>query len=176
LTHFLNHIDREDIVRYTATLMLVVLAAWAPAAVQGQTITRKDMSLQIARAIADASIAACQKEGNNVSAAVVDRAGDVVLLIRHDAANPHNLELARRKAFTSRTFGITTIEFRNRTAGTSEFAGQRQLADVIPLGGGVPIRIGNELIGALGLSGSPNQEADEKCAMAGLAAAAGMLK
>jgi uncharacterized protein GlcG (DUF336 family) len=91
-------------------------------------------------------------------------------------ANPHNAELARRKAYTSRTFGITTLEFRNRTAGTSEFAGQRQLADVIPLGGGVPIRVGTELIGAVGLSGSPMQEADEKCAQAGLAAVASQLK
>jgi uncharacterized protein GlcG (DUF336 family) len=156
--------------------MLFALVAGAPAAVHGQALTRKDMSLQIARTIADAAIAACQKQGNNVSAAVVDRAGDVVLLIRNDAANPHNLELARRKAYTSRTFGITTIEFRNRTAGASEFAGQRQLADVIPLGGGVPIRIGMDLIGALGLSGSPNQEDDEKCAMAGLAAGASQLK
>lgn len=162
--------------RFTSIIAIALIAGAVPFTVQGQGLTRRDMSLQIARTIADASIAACQKEGNNVSAAVVDRAGDVVLLIRHDAANPHNLELARRKAYTSRTFGITTIEFRNRTAGMSEFAGQRQLADVIPLGGGVPIRIGNDLIGAIGLSGSPMQEMDEKCAVAGLAAAASMLK
>jgi uncharacterized protein GlcG (DUF336 family) len=163
-------------VRFISTLMLFTFVGVAPAVVHGQVLARKDMSLQIARTIADAAIAACQKEGNNVSAAVVDRSGDVVLILRHDAANPHNAELARRKAYTSRTFGIPTLEFRNRTAGTSEFAGQRQLFDVIPLGGGVPIRIGMELIGALGLSGSPTQEADEKCAMAGLAAASGILK
>jgi uncharacterized protein GlcG (DUF336 family) len=164
-------------VRLTSILMAVAfVAATAQTSVYGQVLTRRDMSLQLARTIADAALAACQKEGNNVSAAVVDRSGDLVLLLRHDAANPHNAELARRKAYTSRTFGITTLEFRNRTAGTSEFAGQRQLADVIPLGGGVPIRMGNELIGALGLSGSPMQEADEKCAMAGVAAAGSALK
>lgn len=161
--------------RFISTLMLFAFVCVAPAGVHGQVLSRRDMSLQLARTIADAAMAACQKDGNNVSAAVVDRSGDVVLILRHDAANPHNAELARRKAYTSRTFGITTIEFRNRTAGTSEFAGQRQLFDVIPLGGGVPIRMGMELIGALGLSGSPTQEADEKCAMAGLAAA-GTLK
>jgi uncharacterized protein GlcG (DUF336 family) len=164
-------------VRLTSILMAVAfVAAAAQTSLHGQVLTRRDMSLQLARTIADAAMAACQKEGNNVTAAVVDRSGDLVLLMRHDAANPHNAELARRKAYTSRTFGITTLEFRNRTAGTSEFAGQRQLADVIPLGGGVPIRMGNELIGALGLSGSPMQEADEKCAMAGLAAAGSALK
>ena len=161
--------------RFITTLMLLTFVCDAPAVVHAQVLSRRDMSLHLARTIADAAMAACQKDGNNVSAAVVDRSGDVVLILRHDAANPHNAELARRKAYTSRTFGITTIEFRNRTAGTSEFAGQRQLFDVIPLGGGVPIRMGMELIGALGLSGSPTQEADEKCAMAGLAAA-GTLK
>jgi uncharacterized protein GlcG (DUF336 family) len=162
-------------VRFISTVMLFTFVFVAPAVLHGQVLSRRDMSLQLARTIADAAMAACQKDGNNVSAAVVDRSGDVVLILRHDAANPHNAELARRKAYTSRTFGMTTIEFRNRTAGTSEFAGQRQLFDVIPLGGGVPIRLGMELIGALGLSGSPTQEADEKCAMAGLAAA-GTLK
>ena len=157
--------------RFISTLMLFTFVCVAPAAVHGQVLSRRDMSLQLARTIADAAMAACQKDGNNVSAAVVDRSGDVVLILRHDAANPHNAELARRKAYTSRTFGMTTIEFRNRTAGTSEFAGQRQLFDVIPLGGGVPIRVGMDLMGALGLRGSPTQEADEKCAMAGLAAA-----
>jgi uncharacterized protein GlcG (DUF336 family) len=168
---------REEIVRFISILMVFTLIAVAPAVVHGQghVLSRRDMSLELAKTIAEAAMAACLKEGNNVTAAVVDRSGDLVLLLRHDAANPHNAELARRKAYTSRTFGITTLEFRNRTAGTSEFAGQRQLADVIPLGGGVPIRVGTELIGALGLSGSPMQEADEKCAMAGLAAA-GQLK
>ncbi|MGH9255656.1 MAG: GlcG/HbpS family heme-binding protein [Vicinamibacterales bacterium] len=167
---------KEDVVRLLSTLLLFTFVGVVPAAVHGQVLTRRDMSLQLARTIADAALAACQKDGSNVTAAVVDRAGDLVVLLRHDAANPHNAELARRKAYTSRTFGITTIEFRNRTAGTSEFAGQRQLFDVIPLGGGVPIRMGTELIGALGLSGSPMQEADEKCALAGLAAAASQLK
>ena len=162
--------------RFTSTVLVLALTGAASAVVYGQALTQRNMSLQIARVMADTAMAACQKEGTNVSAAVVDRAGALVLLLRNDAANPHNAELARRKAYTSRTFGIPTLEFRNRTAGASEFAGQRQLADVIPLGGGVPVRIGTELIGALGLSGSPTQEADEKCAQAGVAAAANLLK
>ena len=141
-----------------------------------QALTRRDMSLQIARVMADASIAACLKEGStNITVAVVDRAGDLVLLHRSDAANPHNAELARRKAYTARTYGVTTLQFRDRTV-TGEFVGQRMLSDVVALGGGVPIRIGDELIGAIGLSGSPMQEVDEKCANAGIAAAKALLK
>jgi uncharacterized protein GlcG (DUF336 family) len=147
-----------------------------PALAGAQLLQQRNMSLAVAKVIAEAAVAACVKEGTNVTAAVVDRAGDLVLLFRNDAANPHNAELARRKAYTSRTFGITTLQFRENSKGDSVFAGQRLLADIIPLGGGVPIRAGTELVGAIGLSGSPMQEVDEKCALAGIAAAADMLK
>lgn len=164
-------------VSQTVVIGLCVASAIVfPAAIEAQLLTQRNMSLAVAKVIADAAIAACVKEGTNVSAAVVDRAGALVILQRSDAANPHNAELARRKAYTSRTFGITTLQFRENTKGDSIFAGQRMLADVIPLGGGVPIRVGNELIGAVGLSGSPQQEVDEKCALAGIAAAGDFLK
>jgi len=163
-------------VRFTSTLLAVALAVAASVAVHGQALTERNVSLQLARTLADAAIAACKKDGFEVTVAVVDRAGDLKLLLRADTSNPHNADLARRKAYTSRTYGFSSMEFRNRTAGGSELAGQRQLAEVIALGGGVPILIGNERIGGLGLSGSPTQEADEKCAQAALAAAASSLK
>jgi uncharacterized protein GlcG (DUF336 family) len=157
---------------------LIVIAGLVAAApiVHAQVLTRHDVSLALARTIADAAVAQCKADGFDVTAAVVDRAGDLKLLHRADTANPHNADLARRKAYTSRTYNIPSLEFAKRTAGTSDLAGQRQLFDVIPLGGGLPIRMGNEVIGAIGLSGAPTQEQDEKCAQVGLAAAANMLK
>ena len=152
----------------------VVGAAWSGA--QAQVLMERNISLQAARVIADASIAACRADGFDVTVAIVDRAGDVKLLLRADTSNPHNADLARRKAYTARTFGVTSTEFRNRTARGSDLDGQRTLAEVVPLGGGLPISVGNERIGGLGLSGAPTQEADEKCALAGIAAAAGALK
>ena len=98
------------------------------------------------------------------------------MLLRADTANPHNADLARRKAYTARTFKVPSMDVAKRTNGPTELSGQRFLVDIIPLGGGIPINIGNDTIGAVGISGSPNQEADEKCANAGLAAAAGSLK
>lgn len=163
-------------VRVQSTLTVAALVTAASFAAHGQALTQRNVSLQLARTIADAAIAACKTDGYDVTAAVVDRAGDLKLLLRADSSNPHNADLARRKAYTSRTFSVTSMEFAKRTNGASEFSGQRFLAEVIPLGGGVPIRIGNETIGGLGLSGAPTQEADEKCAMGGLAAAASYLK
>ena len=158
-----------------ASIVIVILFWMAPSAAAGQALSQRNMSLQIARALADASIACAKKDGYDVSVAVVDRAGDMVLLLRGDMANPHNAELARRKAYTARTYGVTTMEFRNRTNGT-DLAGQRELVDIIPLGGGVPVTIGMERIGGLGLSGAPTQEADDKCAHEAIAAAKGQLK
>jgi uncharacterized protein GlcG (DUF336 family) len=161
------------IVRLQSTLVVIALAG---AAVHGQVLMERNISLQLARTIGDAAIAACKADGYDVTVAVVDRSGDLKLLLRSDSSNPHNADLARRKAYTARTFGVTSLEFAKRTNGATEFSGQRDLVDVIGLGGGLPIMFGNERIGGLGLSGAPSQEADEKCARAGLAAAASHLK
>jgi uncharacterized protein GlcG (DUF336 family) len=155
------------------TTALAAMAAPAPAT--AQALTQRNMSLEIARALADASIACAKRDNYDVSVAVVDRAGDMVLLMRGNMANPHNAELARRKAYTARTYGLSTMEFRNRTNGT-DIAGQRELVDIIPLGGGLPVMIGMERIGGLGLSGAPTQEADDKCATEAIKSAAAMLK
>jgi uncharacterized protein GlcG (DUF336 family) len=167
------HFSTEAIVRVLSTL---IMAALASAAVYGQVLMERNISLQLARSIGDASIAACKADGYDVSVAVVDRSGDLKLLLRADSSNPHNADLARRKAYTARTFGVASLEFAKRTNGATEFSGQRDLGEVIGLGGGLPITVGTERIGGLGLSGAPSQEADEKCARAGLAAVAGQLK
>jgi len=144
-------------VRLTSIMLTGALAAMAaPAPATAQALTQRNMSLEIARALAD-------------------RAGDMVLLMRGNMANPHNAELARRKAYTARTYGVSTMEFRNRTNGT-DLEGQRELVDIIHLGGGLPVAIGMERIGGLGLSGAPTQEADDKCATQALKSAAAMLK
>ena len=153
---------------------LALIGGDTPAA-GAQALMQRNMSLEIARTLADASIACAKRDSYDVSVAVVDRAGDMVLLMRGNMANPHNAELARRKAYTARTYGVSTMEFRNRTNGT-DLAGQRELVDIIPLGGGLPVLIGMERIGGLGLSGAPTQEADDKCALEAIKSAAGMLK
>jgi uncharacterized protein GlcG (DUF336 family) len=107
--------------------------------------------------------------------AVVDRAGRVRVFIAADSASPHAFDLARRKAYTARTFRRPSLQWAEQTKEGSELAGQRQLADVIPLGGGVPINVGNDTIGAVGVSGS-NQQGDEACAKAGVAKVAEQLK
>jgi uncharacterized protein GlcG (DUF336 family) len=143
-----------------------------PCSAGAQVLMQKDVSLPMALAIAQAASAEC---GVNTSVAVVDRAGRLKVFLQGDGAAPHNIELARRKAYTARTFRRTSGEWATRTETVN--AGQRLLVDVIPQQGGVPINVGNETIGGVGLSGAANGGPQEEgCAKAGIAKVADQLK
>ena len=141
-------------------LAAVALANAADA--QG-VISERNVSTQLARAIADAAME-CAANGVGLSVAVVDRSGQLRVLMRGDGTPPHGMELARRKAYTARTFRRSSLEWAKRSE--TELVGQRSLAEVIPLGGGVPIKVGDDTIGGIGLSGSPG--VDEECVNAGI--------
>jgi uncharacterized protein GlcG (DUF336 family) len=151
------------------------LVALAPSAVHAQgVIAERNVSTPLARAIADAAME-CSTNGVGLSVAVVDRTGQVRVWIRGDASPPHGFDLARRKAYTARTFRQTSLEWAKRSE--TALQGQRMLADVIPLGGGVPIKAGDDVIGAVGVSGtSGGQEGDENCAKAAIAKVADQFK
>ena len=104
---------------------------------------QRDVSLAMALTIATTASAEC---GAITSIAVIDRAGRIKILLQGDGGSPHNLELARRKAYTARTFRMPSAAWAKRTETTNQ--GQRMLSDVIPLGGGMPIMVGEETIGA----------------------------
>ena len=159
--------------------MLLRLAGTTAAVVLGlsgfagaQVLVQRDVSLRMALTIAETALAAC---GGNASVAVVDRAGRLRVFLQGDNANPHNIELARRKAYTARTFKMPSAEWAKRTETAN--GGQRMLAEVIPLGGGMPINIGAETIGGVGLSGAiGGQPKEEACAKTGIAKVADQLK
>lgn len=137
-------------------------------------VMQRNLSLPMAKAIAEATLAECKAKGFNTSAAVVDRAGQVMVLLRDEEATAQTAEMARRKAYTARMFRISTTEFQKRTSDPT-FAPQRDIADVLALGGGVPIHVGNDTIGGVGSAGS-SQETDDICAKAGVAKVADRLK
>jgi uncharacterized protein GlcG (DUF336 family) len=143
-----------------------------PAASNAQVLVQKDVSLRMALTIAEAAIAEC---GTRTSVAIVDRAGRLRVFLQGDDASPHNIELARRKAYTARTFRVESAEWAKRTENANQ--GQRMLAEVIPLGGGVPIRVGEDVIGAIGLSGAiGGQPKEEACGKSGIAKVADQLR
>jgi uncharacterized protein GlcG (DUF336 family) len=138
-----------------------------PASAQ-QLVQRRDLSYAMALAIASGAIDACKALGLSATAvAVVDRAGETIVAARDDNARPHAMEAARRKAYTARTFGVTTVEFSKEIPTRPSRREQTMLPNVTALDGGVPIKLGNEVIGGVGVAGSPGK--DEECASAGLA-------
>ena len=154
--------------------VLAVMVLANPALAQG-VISERNVSTQLARAIADAAMTCAENGGVGLSVAVVDRSGQLRVLMRGDGTPPHGMELARRKAYTARTFRRSSLEWAKRSE--TELVGQRSLAEVIPLGGGVPIQVGNDTIGAVGVSGtSGGQQADDNCAKAAIAKVADQLK
>ena len=156
-------------------IAVIAVAASLPAGIAAQgVVMQKNLSLAMAKTIAEGTIAACKAKGFNTSAAVVDRAGQLMVVLRDEQATVQTVEMARRKAYTARMFRMPTMEFQKRTTDPS-FAAQRDVADILALGGGVPITIGTEIIGGVGSSGS-SQEMDDACAKAGLAKVADLLK
>ena len=137
-------------------------------------VTQRSLSLAMAKAIAEGSMAECKAKGYNTSVAVVDRAGQVLVLLRDEQATMQTAEMARRKAYTARMFRATTMDFQKRTSEPG-YAAQRDLDDILALGGGVPIKVGDETIGGVGSAGS-TQETDDACAKAGVAKVADHLK
>jgi len=149
--------------RLAAAAALGVLTV-VPTAASAQVLMQRDVSLRMALTIAEAALAEC---GTTTSVAIVDRAGRLRVFLQGDNANPHNLELARRKAYTARTFRQPSAQWAKNTETAN--AGQRMLADVIPLGGGMPINAAGDTIGGVGLSGAVGgQPKEEACAKAGI--------
>ena len=128
----------------------------------------KNISMGLAMAIMQGTIDQCTKDGYKVSVTIVDKAGNVAAQIRGDGTNPHTMEFSRLKAYTSRTRGQTSLEFMKLTSDPAN-AYLKQIPNVVAVGGGVPIKAGNEVIGAVGVSGAPGGEKDEVCALAGIA-------
>jgi uncharacterized protein GlcG (DUF336 family) len=154
---------------------LVWVLGLSAAHAQG-VVMQKNLSLAMAKTIAEAAIAECVAKGfNNTSAAVVDRSGQVMVVLRNEGASIQTVEMARRKAYTAKMFRTSTSEFQKRTAADPTLLPQRDVEDILALGGGLPIQIGNDFIGGVGSSGS-SQTQDEACAKAGLDKVAHLLK
>jgi uncharacterized protein GlcG (DUF336 family) len=164
--------------RLAAAAAVAAIVA-VPGSAGAQVLSEKNVSVKMALTIAETALAEC---GERVSVAVVDRAGRLKVFLQGDGAAPHNIELARRKAYTAETFGRTSLEWAQRTeagaSGTSQnISGQRALTDVIPLQGGVPIKVGDVTIGGVGLSGAPKGgPQEEACGKAGVAKVEDQLK
>jgi uncharacterized protein GlcG (DUF336 family) len=161
------------------TILRVLAAAGfslVPAVAGAQVLSERNMPLALAQEIAQATVAACGAKNFNVTATVVDRAGLVRAVLRADRAGPHTIDASRAKAFTA-------VSARNVTSAIADNAERnpaaRHLASIdgfLLLGGGVPVKVGEEVIGAVGVGGAPGGHLDEECANAGIEAVKAKLR
>jgi len=148
-------------------LLLILIAIVMPAlAAQPDILPVKQIGLELARDIAMASIEACRKQGYNVSAVVLDRAGNVQVALRDTLSARHTLEIAERKAGMAVMSGSDSGEFRDARADIRPEL--NHINGLIVMEGGLPIQAAGSLIGAVGVSGAPGGDKDKACAAAGL--------
>jgi uncharacterized protein GlcG (DUF336 family) len=155
----------------------VLALSFIAASASAQAVrTEKNMSLDLANQIASASVAACSASGHAVTATVVDRAGTVRAVQRADNAGPHTLGASLQKAFTSASAKNTTLAMMEGAQKNPAAANLVHIPGYLLLGGGVPVRVGNEVIGAVGVGGAPGGHLDEQCANAAIDKVKDLLK
>ena len=148
---------------------LALCLTLAAAAASAQSVrTEKNMSLDLANQIATATVAACTANGYAVGVTVVDRAGGVRAVQRADNAGPHTLAASLQKAFTSASAKNNTLAMMEGAQKNPAAANLTDIPGFLLLGGGVPVKVGNETIGAVGVGGAPGGHLDEACAVAAL--------
>jgi uncharacterized protein GlcG (DUF336 family) len=144
-----------------ATVSTLVLPASA------QTIARKDISAEAAIIIASTAIADCKAKGWNVSVAVVGRSGEIIAHVRGDNTGPHTMDNSFRKAYTARTTRAPSGDMVKRLKDNPQLS-LVTLPNMVAGEGALPIKVGDDVIGAAGASGAPGGEKDAACIQAGL--------
>ncbi|MDH5360852.1 MAG: heme-binding protein [Gammaproteobacteria bacterium] len=131
------------------------------------TVSTKSLSMGLANQLAVAAADACTKQGYQVAVAVVDRSGNLLAFVRDPLSGHHTIAVSQGKAYTAATFQSRTITMQDNQR-------LRDAPGVLLIGGGVPIRIGGNFYGAVGVSGAPAKkitgDVDEGCANAGIEA------
>ena len=155
------------------TLLAAAFALCSPAAVAQELNTQKTLSLDVALAIAHGALDQCRADGFRITVTIVDGSGLVKVQMHDDGAGPHTMDFSRKKAFSALTFKRTSGETGKAWAAAPPAP---LITDAVGTPGGVPIRVGNDVIGAVGVSGAPGGDKDEACSNAGIAKVASKLR
>ena len=152
------------------TRILAVLAglALAGSTAGAQTLPTHRIPAALAVEAASETVAACAKQSYHETAQVVDADGVITATVRGDGAGAHSLDSALDKAFTAASFKNDTLALSERAKGEDSIAPLAKLPHVMFFGGGVPIKLGDEVIGAVGAAGAPGAKLDDACARAGI--------
>jgi uncharacterized protein GlcG (DUF336 family) len=149
-------------------LTAALLAGFATTAAQAESLSQKNISLGQANALAQEAIKACTTKNYQVSVTVVDRAGVIKAVQRTDNAGPHTVKASEMKAFTALTMKNASGKVMEAAQSNAGAQNLKDIPGLLLLAGGLPVKDGNEVIGAIGIGGAPGGNLDEACAQAAL--------
>ena len=159
-------------IRSCAIAAAAILAAFAGinagAAEPLPTESHKVLTVELAVEAAQAAIAACKAQGYSVTVTVADRLGSPKVVIVRDGPAGVGTEVTRRKAYTSALQRVSTGDFTKRISTPGAFNPAQFDTQLATGQGGVPIKVGEDTIGAIAVGGAPGGDKDEACAIAGL--------
>lgn len=159
------------------TFLMALAGAVASASMcSADTLQTHRIPAALAVEAATEAVSVCAKQGYRETAIVVDADGATIAAVRGDGAGIHTLDSAHDKAYTSVSFKNDTIALVERTKGEDSIAPLAKLPHVMFIGGGVVIKLNDEIIGAIGAAGAPGAKLDDTCARAGLDKIRGRLK
>ncbi|MDX2250650.1 MAG: heme-binding protein [Nitrospira sp.] len=127
------------------------------------------LPLGMASKAVNAALESCKKDGYRVSVSVVDRAGVLRAMGRADGAGPHTVDSSRKKAYTAASVRRPTTELAELINKMPTLQALRDVNnEILIVGGGLPIEIGGDVVGGIGVGGAPGAHLDDACAQDGL--------
>ncbi len=158
---------------FVCAAAMAALAASPLMLLSQEVILQKAISLDLAHGIAQAALDDCRAHNYHPAIVVIDASGALKVVLRDDGSGPQNTDTARRKAFTA-------LAFKGKSSDQVKIWETQKIPNIGPdrvaLAGGVAIKSGNDVIGAIGIGGAQGSDKDEACALAGIAKYADKLK
>ncbi|HHA1515678.1 TPA: heme-binding protein [Enterobacter bugandensis] len=149
-------------------MVAALVAGSLSLAAQAETLTQKNLSLTQANALATSAIQSCATKNYQVAVTVVDRAGVVKAVQRMDNAGPHTVKASEMKAFTALSAKNASGKVMEAAQSNAGAQNMRDIPGYLLLAGGLPVKEGDEVIGAIGIGGAPGGHLDEACAQAAI--------
>jgi uncharacterized protein GlcG (DUF336 family) len=172
----LNFLEGSDMLQNRLAVVIgstVFLVAGSLTALAQGLVTQKLISADQAHTIARGAVDKCRADGYHVTVTVIDEDGLLKAFLRDDGSAPHTIDFSRKKAYSALTFRRTSAETGKAWADNPPAP---NVDGTTGTAGGVPIKAGGVVIGAVGVSGAPGGDKDEACANAGIAKIAADLK
>lgn len=160
-----NYLTKAVMAVAIASCTATTVIAAAPSSL---VLHQSNVSLALANELIEATMAACKAEGKSAVVAVVDRGGNLIALQRGDNIGPHNTDAAVRKAFTALSTKTPSRVLANNARANPDSSNLNTVNDLLLIGGGVPLKFGNEVIGAIAAGGAGGAVQDEACALKGI--------